>query len=110
MAGVLQPIGMISAMLERRLQGASPDLGKLGKNASDIGELSREAASSCMNLMTWLAPRGGYALELHSGLVRPLPLPPTARSFTWSTLVTSAAAASTPGRHGTRPTFNPPPL
>ena len=36
LAGSLQPIGMVSAMLERRMQGASPDLEKLGKNVSDI--------------------------------------------------------------------------
>lgn len=100
MAGLLQPIGMISAMLERRLQGASPDLGKLGKNASDIGELSREAASSCMNLMTWLAPRGGDAVALNAGLVEALQLQATELSFKGFTLVNETAEVDMPVSRG----------
>lgn len=91
MAGSLQPIGMISAMLERRLQGASPDLAKLGKNASDISELSREAASACMNLMTWLAPRERDTVALNSGLVEALQLQATELSFRGFTLVNETA-------------------
>ena len=95
MAGSLQPIGMIAAMLERRLQGATPDLAQLGKNASDISALSREAANSCMNLMTWLAPRESEPVPLNSGLDEALQLLATELSFRGFTLVNEIGEVDT---------------
>ena len=95
MAGSLQPIGMIAAMLERRLQGATPDLAQLGKNASDISALSREAASSCMNLMTWLAPRESEPVPMNSGLDEALQLLATELSFRGFTLVNEIGEVDT---------------
>lgn len=57
MAGEFQPIGMMAALLERRLQQASPDLASLKDNSAAIGNLSRNAAETCVNLMSWVAPR-----------------------------------------------------
>lgn len=95
-AGALQPLGMVSAMLERRLQEASPDIAKLGRNARDIGELSREAASTCMSLMTWLAPRGMDTVALNSGLVEALQLQATELSFRGFTLMNETAEVDMP--------------
>ena len=100
LAGSLQPIGMISAMLERRMQGVAPDFEKLGKNVSDITELSREAASVCMNLMTWLAPRETDTVALNAGLVEALQLQATELSFRGFTLVNEATQADMPVRRG----------
>lgn len=96
LAGSLQPIGMISAMLERRLQGSAPDLDKLGRNVSDIGELSREAATVCMNLMSWLAPRDVDTVAFNSGLVEALKLQATELSFRGFTLVNETAEVAMP--------------
>lgn len=96
LAGSLQPIGMISAMLERRLQGSAPDLDKLGRNVSDIGELSREAATVCMNLMTWLAPRDVDRVAFNSGLAEALKLQATELSFRGFTLVNETAEVAMP--------------
>lgn len=101
MAGSLQPIGMIAAMLERRLQAAAPDFAKLGKNASDIGELSREAASACMNLMTWLSPRERDLVPLNSGLTEALQLLATELSFRGFTLVNETTNVDTQVNRGT---------
>lgn len=57
MAGEFQPIGMMAALLERRLQQPSPDLANLKDNCASIGQLSRNAAETCVNLMGWVAPR-----------------------------------------------------
>jgi len=57
LAGTLQPIGMMSAMLERRIKAAAPDMALLAKNTQALTTLSREAAATSLNLMTWLAPR-----------------------------------------------------
>ncbi len=96
MAGSLQPIGMISAMLERRLREGSPDIGKLGKNARDIGELSREAATICLGVMSWLAPGGADTVALNSGLVEALQLQATELSFRGFTLLNETAEADMP--------------
>jgi hypothetical protein len=47
----------MAALLERRMQQASPDLGSLKDNCVSIGQLSRNAAETCVNLMSWVAPR-----------------------------------------------------
>jgi hypothetical protein len=57
MAGEFQPIGMMAALLERRMQQASPDLASLKDNCASIGNLSRNAAETCVSLMSWVAPR-----------------------------------------------------
>ncbi len=57
MAGEFQPIGMMAALMERRVQQPSPDLASLKDNCAAIGNLSRHAAESCVNLMGWVAPR-----------------------------------------------------
>lgn len=57
LAGEFQPIGMMAALLERRLQQAGPDLSSLKDNCAAIGNLSRNAAETCGNLMSWVAPR-----------------------------------------------------
>lgn len=57
MAGEFQPIGMMAALLERRMQQASPDLANLKDNCASIGNLSRHAAETCVDLMSWVAPR-----------------------------------------------------
>jgi hypothetical protein len=74
-AGTLQPISMMAAMLEKRLQKPEPDMPALIKNSSSLNSLSREAARSCMSLMSWLAPKDngseplGACLEDAVGLV-----------------------------------------
>jgi hypothetical protein len=68
MAGTLQPIGMISAILDRRLQAPEPDLAVLRESSKSISTLSRSAASACMNLITWVAPKENGVVALHTGV------------------------------------------
>jgi C4-dicarboxylate-specific signal transduction histidine kinase len=86
LAGSLQPISMIATILERRLQMAQPDLELLAKNASVISNLSREAVSSCMSLMTWLAPQGQSSQPINTGVDDVLKLLVTDFSFRGFTL------------------------
>ena len=68
MAGTLQPIGMIAAIMERRLQAPEPDLAVLRENAKSVGTLSRSAAAASMNLMTWVAPKDNGLIALQAGV------------------------------------------
>lgn len=90
-AGSLQPIGMMSAMLERRIMAANPDMAQLGKNARALSALSRDAAAISLNLMTWLAPRDNDPITIISGVEESLGLIATELSFRGFDVVNSTA-------------------
>jgi len=81
MAGEFQPIGMMAALLERRLQQASPDMASLRENCSAIGHLSRKAASTCSDLMGWLAPRPQASVPVSEGITECVSLLSTSLRF-----------------------------
>ena len=87
MAGGLQPISMIAAMLEKRLLSPSPDLSVIARNAAAMNTLAREAAASCMGLMTWLAPKDNALVPVNSGIADAIGLITTDLSFRGFTLV-----------------------
>jgi len=69
LVGEFQPIGMIASMLDRRLQSDAPNLNHLRDNSAALGNLARTSANTCMNLMSWLAPKSGAVTQLDSGVV-----------------------------------------
>lgn len=93
-AGTLQPIGMLSAMLERRLLAATPDMLQLGKNAQALNTLAREAAATALDLMTWLAPRDNDPVAVGSALEEALGLIATELSLRGFSVVNEAAGVS----------------
>ena len=68
LAGSMQPISMIAAILERRLQAPAPDLTVLRDSGKSISTLARSAASAAMNLITWVAPRENGVMPLAAGI------------------------------------------
>ncbi len=68
LVGEFQPIGMIAAMVDRRLQAEQLNLASLRENSAALGKLSRAAASNCMNIMTWIAPKGASSVGLEAGV------------------------------------------
>jgi hypothetical protein len=87
LVGEFQPIGMIATMLDRRLQSDEPNLNHLRDNSAALGKLSRTAASTCMNLMSWLAPKKDAVTKLDSGVVDCLSLLTTEFRFRGFVLV-----------------------
>lgn len=81
MAGALQPVSMIAAMLEKRLAAPTPDIAAIAKNTSAISTLSREAAAACMDLMTWLAPKENALVAVSTGVADAVSLLVTELSF-----------------------------
>ena len=81
LAGSMQPIGMMSAMLERRIKSAVPDMAQLGNNTQALTALSREAAATSLNLMTWLGPRDNDLVAVNSAVEESLGLISTELSF-----------------------------
>lgn len=80
-AGALQPVSMLSSLLERRTQAASPNLEALRKNAAEMSSLSRSASSECVALMGWIAPPEGELVAVAAGVDDCLHLLATELSF-----------------------------
>lgn len=95
LAGSLQPIGMMSAMLERRIKSATPDMAQLGKNTQALSTLSREAVATSLNLMTWLGPRDNDLVALNSAVEESLGLMSTELSFRGFSVVNQTAEVLT---------------
>lgn len=93
MAGTLQPIGMISAILERRLQAAPPDMAVLRDNCKSISTLSRTAAGASMNLISWVAPRENGIVRLEAGVEECLGMLSTDLAFRGFTIANRVVAA-----------------
>jgi hypothetical protein len=64
----LQPIGMVTEVMERRLRAASPDLGQIHDGMSKINNFSKAAVQSCLDVITWLAPEPGATMTLQDGV------------------------------------------
>lgn len=92
MGGALQPISMVVALLEKRLQAPVPDLVVLGKNCSSIKTLSLEAASTCVGLMSWLAPNDNERVRINKGIADSVELLTTEISFRGFDLVNETAS------------------
>jgi hypothetical protein len=92
LVGELQPIGMIATMLDRRLQSDAPNLTHLRENSAALGQLSRTAASTSMNLMSWLAPKNAAVTPLDSGVLDCLSLLTTEFRFRGLAIVNDVTA------------------
>jgi hypothetical protein len=66
-AGALQPLGMMAALLHKRLQAAAPEMGAVAKSADTLQVLSKEAAATCLGVMGWLAPKGEENVSAQAG-------------------------------------------
>jgi hypothetical protein len=67
-AGVMQPIGMLMMVLQRRMQMTDPDLAAITKNLASVSALTKEATTGCMNAMGWMVSGEGKPVSLRSGV------------------------------------------
>lgn len=91
MAGSMQPIAMVAGMLERRLQKTDADFDALTRNAHDIVALSKEAAASCVNLMSWFDPKEDPLVAIDTGIAECLGMLATELSFKGFSIVNKTA-------------------
>ena len=91
MAGALQPIGMTAAIMEKRLQTAAPDLSAITKSCGNIKTLSREASTTFMDLMTWLAPKDMPPVAVNAGIEDTLGMVATELAFRGFTVANETA-------------------
>ncbi len=100
LVGEFQPIGMIAAMVDRRLQVEQPNLASLRENSASLGKLSRAAASNCMNIMTWISPKGESAVALDEGVQECLGLLSTEFRFKGLVIVNEVRGPTLDGAAG----------
>lgn len=74
MIGKFQSMGMIAALMERRLRSADPDLAGIREDCTSLGSVSHTAASSTLNLMTWIEPQSASTLKVDAGVMECLGL------------------------------------
>ena len=94
LAGSLQPIGMMSGMLERRIKSATPDMAQLGKSTQALTTLSREAVATSLNLMAWLGPKDNDPVAVNSAVQESLGLMSTELSFRGFSIANQTAEVS----------------
>jgi hypothetical protein len=80
-AGTLQPISMLAAVIHRQAQSGALDPVQLGKNSQALTSLTGEAAASCLNLMNWLAPKDNDLVAADGAIEESLALMTTELSF-----------------------------
>lgn len=66
--GLLQPVTMVSSVLERRLAHPEPQLGALHEGVRRLSSASRSAVQACVDLIGWLAPETGEPIALHEAV------------------------------------------
>ena len=92
----LQPIGMITEVMERRLQSTTPDLAQVHESMTKINGFSRAAVQSCLDVVSWLAPESGAVIALDAGVDECVALLRSGFNFRGFTLKSEVGHLSTP--------------
>ena len=95
MAGGLQPVTMMTAIIEKRLQAATPDLPAVVKTSSDVRALATAATRSSLDLMGWIACDPEARVPLDKGIHDALHLVATELSFRGFKCVNQAESVTT---------------
>ena len=68
LVGQLQPMDMITLMMEQRLQAADPDLSSIRQDCALLGNVSRTAVKSIIDMMGWIEPRPAATINVNTGV------------------------------------------
>jgi len=68
MMGQFQSMGMIAAMMEKRLESNEPDMANIRKDCAALGSVSQTAINSIINLMTWIDPKPASTVTVDAGV------------------------------------------
>lgn len=73
-AGLMQPVGMLTKILQRRVQNPQPDLTEITKNLESVSALVKEATAGCMNAMGWMILCEDRPVNLQTGVTEAIKL------------------------------------
>lgn len=91
----LQPIGMVYEIMDRRLRASEPNLAEVHEGAQKIHSYARAALSSCIDVVTWLAPDDAASITAADGMRECLAL--VATSFTFRGFAVRSDVGDIPG-------------
>ena len=89
----LQPIGMASELMLRRLNSAVPDLAKVHADMTRISGFTRAAVQACLEVVSWIGPQDTVAVALGAGVDECVALLRSSFNFRGFTLVNECGAA-----------------
>lgn len=81
MAGNFQPVTMLAALVEKRLQAGTVDLPGLVKTSGDVRAMTTAATRSSLKLLSWIAPDSTVRVGLNIGIADAMHLVATELSF-----------------------------
>lgn len=90
----LQPIGLITQVIERRLRTPDPDIARIGGDLGKVHDYARSAVAANLDVVSWLAPEAGEQVALHAGVEECIALLRSHFSFRSFQLLHTAGAAS----------------
>lgn len=64
----LQPIGLVTQVIERRLREGAPDLARIGADMGKVQGFARTAVGANLDVMSWVAPEGEQQVALDAGI------------------------------------------
>lgn len=64
----LQPIDMVTHVIERRLRQPAPDLERIAADMEKVSGFARDAVGANLDVMAWLAPEPGQQVTLDAGV------------------------------------------
>lgn len=64
----LQPIGLITQVIERRLRDTAPDMARIGEDMGKVNDFARSAVDANLDVVSWLAPEAAKATALEAGI------------------------------------------
>ena len=95
MAGIFQPVTMLTAVIEKRLQGVTVDLPGLVKTSSDVRAMATAASRSSLDLLGWLELDPAARVPLNRGIEEAMHLIATELSFRGFKYVNQADGVAT---------------
>ena len=90
----LQPMSLITDLLERRLQQPEPQLAQVRDGMDKVHTLSRAAVQACLDVVSWLAPDPAERVAAQDGVRECVELLRSSFSFRGFALVDRTDAAS----------------
>lgn len=70
----LQPIGMVTEVMDRRLRAPAPDLAQVNETARKINALSKTAVNACLDVVSWLSPDPSATVSTDAAIAETLEL------------------------------------
>lgn len=98
----LQPIGMVTEVLDRRLRAPAPDLAQVNDAARKINTLSKTAVNACLDVVSWLAPDPAATVSAEAAISETMDLLRSNFSFRGFALKAEAGVPQAIGRSAAR--------